>query len=85
MEYWYKPGCPPCEAFKPTWATFKSTYGSAIQIEEFSTIEDRERAIQRGIEGTPTVMIVYADGTTDMYKGERTVDGIAAWAGLTKE
>lgn len=82
LEYWYKPGCPPCEAFKPVWADFKTQYGSAIKIEEFSVVEDRDRAIQRGIQGTPSIVMVYTDGTTDFYKGERTVAAIAAWVGL---
>lgn len=82
LEYWYKPGCPPCEAFKPTWAEFKAKFSSLIQIEEYSVLEDRERAIQRGIQGTPTIVMVYEDGTTDFYKGDRTLDAITAWAGL---
>lgn len=82
LEFWYQNGCGPCEAFKPTWAEFKAAYSSKIKTEEYSTVEDHARAVQRGVRGTPELILVYDDGTTDIYKGQRTVDAIAAWAGL---
>lgn len=79
IEYYFKPGCPPCEAFNSVWADFVETTNKTPNT-NYTTVKydvtdttsgGSARADEFKINATPTIIAV-KDGVKTEFKGDRT-------------
>jgi len=74
VTYYFLPGCPHCDDFKPEWDKFVA----AVKTQKLpidTTSVDGSKGNDAGIKGFPTVLIT-KDGNTTTYSGDRTSDAL---------
>ena len=71
----YKPNCPHCTTFMPTWTKILQSLPSGVSYQEINVSDDRATASKYSITGVPT-LILEVNGTTYTYIGSRTYDDI---------
>lgn len=87
IEYYFKPGCPPCEAFNSVWTDFvettNKTPNTSYTTEKYDVNDDKTggsaRATAFKINATPTIIAV-KDGKKLEFNGDRTKEALILFA-----
>ena len=80
-------GCGWCERFRPEWDAFVAQHGAdlaarGVAVEDHERSDPRAEAYSAYVSGYPTVLSVDSDGAVAVFKGERTVAGLAEFAAV---
>ena len=73
IVYYYRPGCPHCEKFKPAWDKFKNKYGKVLDIREVNGFKDPELCERMRIMGFPTVLALNGKERVEYDPPKRTL------------
>jgi thiol-disulfide isomerase/thioredoxin len=73
IVYFYRPGCPHCEKFKPVWTKFKSKYGGVLDIREVNGSKSPALGEKMGIMGFPTVLALNGKERVEYEPEKRTL------------
>lgn len=83
MEF-YAPWCGHCKNLKPDWEKAATALKGVVNVGAVDADAHKSLAAQYGIQGFPTIKLMYADSSGKVkavdYNGGRTAKDIAAWA-----
>jgi len=73
LVYFYKPGCPHCQNFKPIWSKFKTKYGKIIDMREINGETSPEIINKFDLRGFPAVYVLNGELRHEYDPEKRTM------------
>ena len=83
LELYYKPNCPHCKTFMPTWSKIINDLPADATYEEINcdSIQAKEKVSENKITSVPSLVLL-VDNQKKFYMGSRTYDDIARFMKL---
>jgi len=85
LELYYKPSCPHCKTFMPTWSKIINDLPSNATYEEINcdSVESKDKVSENKITSVPSLVLI-VDNQKKFYVGSRTYNDVARFLRLKR-